>query len=54
MTEIYDEEKVKPLSEEERLAQKVEELNKVVSTETEVGGNVDASSMIASTSLRVI
>jgi len=44
MVDMYEEEKKTPQSEADRLAAKVEELNKVVTPE--VGGNVDASSVV--------
>lgn len=44
MAEVYEEEKKNPLSEADRMAAKVEELNRVVTPE--VGGNVDASGVV--------
>lgn len=47
MVEVYEEEKQAPLSEADRIVQKVEELNKVVATpEDEEGGNADASGIM--------
>lgn len=46
LAEVYEEEKKTPLTEGERMAKKVEELNKVVSTAESVGGNVDASGIV--------
>ena len=44
MAEVYEEEKKNPLSEADRLAAKVEELNRVVAPEA--GGNADASGLV--------
>jgi hypothetical protein len=44
MAEVYEEEKKNPLSEADRLAAKVEELNRVVAPE--LGGNADASGLV--------
>lgn len=44
MAEVYEEEKKNPLSEADRLAAKVEELNRVVAPDA--GGNVDASGLV--------
>lgn len=44
MAEVYEEEKKNPLSEADRMAAKVEELNRVVTPE--IGGNVDASGVV--------
>ena len=46
MTDVYEEEKTAPLSESERMAKKVEELNKVTATEELNGGNIDASAIV--------
>lgn len=48
LTHVYDEEKVTPQTEADRLAAKVAELNKVVAEEVAptVGGNVDASAIV--------
>ena len=48
IAEVYEEEKKTPLTEEERLAQKVVELNKVVAPteEEKQDGNVDASGIV--------
>jgi len=48
MTEVYEEEPQKPLSEADRMIKRVEELNKVVanSDEEESGGNTDASGIM--------
>lgn len=46
MVEVYEEEKQAPLTEADRMARKVEELNKVVSTPEQNGGNADASSIV--------
>jgi len=50
LAEVYEEEKKRPLTEAERMAQKVDELNRVVPPEnTEVkdpGGNTDASGIV--------
>lgn len=46
MVEIYEEEKKAPMTEGERMAKKVEELNKVVAPVEEKGGNVDASTIV--------
>lgn len=46
MVEVYEEEKKAPLSEADRMAQKVEELNKVTAPEEDEGGNVDASGIV--------
>ena len=43
MVDVYEEEKQNPLSEADRIAKRVEELNKVVAKPEEDGGNVDAS-----------
>jgi len=45
MAEVYEEEKKTPLTEVERMAAKVDELNRVVPPE-EVGGNADASGLV--------
>lgn len=44
MVDVYEEEKKNPLSEADRLAAKVAELNKVVASD--VGGNADASGLV--------
>lgn len=46
MVSVYEEEKKNPLSEADRLAEKVEELNKVVGPETISGGNTDATNIV--------
>ena len=47
MVEVYEEEKKNPLSEADRLAMKVAELNKVVAPEPDtVGGNVSAAGIV--------
>lgn len=46
IADVYEEEKQNPLSEAERMAAKVAELNKVVTPEPQVGGNVDASTVV--------
>ncbi len=49
MVDVYEEEKQNPQSEAERMAKKVEELNKVTKPENEtdsLGGNVDASGIV--------
>src|SRR3990167_2525488 len=46
MVDVYEEEKKNPLSEAERMAERVAELNKVVPPEAEVGGNADASAIV--------
>lgn len=47
MVEVYEEEKKAPQTEGERMAKKVEELNKVVAPPAEEkGGNVDASTIV--------
>lgn len=47
MVEVYEEEKKAPQTEGERMAEKVDELNKVVTEpEKDTGGNVDASSIV--------
>lgn len=49
IAEVYEEEKKKPQSEADRMADKVAELNKVVAPEVapEVGGNADASKIVS-------
>jgi len=46
MVEVYEEEKKAPLSEADRMAKRVDELNKVTVPEEEEGGNVDASGIV--------
>jgi len=46
MVEVFEEEKQTPLSEADRMAQKVEELNKVIEPEETQGGNIDASGLV--------
>jgi len=46
MVDVYEEEKQTPVSEADRMAQKVEELNKVTTPEEDKGGNVDASGVV--------
>ncbi len=45
MVDVYEEEKQSPLSEADRMAKKVKELNEVTKPEDE-GGNIDASGVI--------
>jgi predicted transcriptional regulator YheO len=45
MKEVYEEEKKAPQTEGERMAAKVDELNKEVEPEDAVGGNIDASAI---------
>lgn len=46
LAEVYEEAKQAPITEAERMAQKVVELNKVVAPVDEKGGNVDASTIV--------
>jgi len=46
MVDVYEEEKQAPLSEADRMAKKVEELNKVTKPEEDEGGNIDASGIV--------
>lgn len=41
--DVYEEERINPLSEADKMAKKVEDLNKLTSTE---GGNIDASGIV--------
>lgn len=46
MKDVYEEEKVNPISEADRMALKIAELNKVVPKDEEQGGNADASNIV--------